>query len=280
MSMPVDLRSDTLTLPTEPMRKAMYAAEVGDDVFGEDPTIRALEEVAAQHMGLEAGLFVPSGTMGNQIALLTHCRLGDDVLIGEGAHSFLYEAGGAAAIAGVQMSTVGQGGHFTPGEITAAIQEIDPGGHVPPTRLLMVENTHNKGGGKVMTPEMFSAVVEVARSRDLAVHIDGARIFNAAAACEAPVSAWGRQVDSISFCLSKGLGAPGGSVLCGTQALGHRRQYFRVHLGLPQMFVAAVWLNMGAWGANLKTNDFEKTTPVGFEPMWGDPPHRFTRLMP
>ncbi|MCA9797764.1 MAG: PLP-dependent transferase, partial [Candidatus Eremiobacteraeota bacterium] len=150
--LPVDLRSDTLTTPTAAMRAAMAAAEVGDDVFGEDPTVRALEAKAAALAGQEAGLFVPSGTMGNQLAILSWCQRGDDVLVGEGAHAYLYESGAGAVLAGVQFTVVGRGGHFTPAEVRAAAHTTDAAGHIPPSTLLMVENTHNRGGGKVMGP--------------------------------------------------------------------------------------------------------------------------------
>lgn len=229
--MPVDLRSDTVTRPCARMREIMAEAPVGDDVFDEDPSVHALQDKAAALTGHEAGLFVPSGTMGNQIALLTHCRPGDDVLVGAGAHSFLYEAGGGAALAGVQFSVIGQGGHFDADAVRAAIKTTDGAGHIPPTRLVSVENTHNRGGGKVMPPAVFAEIAAVAHEHGLAVHIDGARIFNAAASAGVGVDAWARNADTITFCLSKALGAPVGSVLCGSKATIHRAHRYRKMLG-------------------------------------------------
>ena len=229
--MPVDLRSDTVTQPCTQMRQAMAEAPVGDDVFDEDPSVHALQDHAAALTGQEAGLFIPSGTMGNQIALLTHCRPGDDVLVGAGAHSFLYEAGGGAALAGVQFSVIGEGGHFDADDVRAAIKTTDGAGHIPPTSVVSVENTHNRGGGKVMSPAVFAEIAEVAHAHGLMVHIDGARIFNAAAAAGVGVDAWGRHADTITFCLSKGLGAPVGSVLCGAKATIHRAHRYRKMLG-------------------------------------------------
>lgn len=228
---PVDLRSDTVTRPDAAMRAAMAAAPVGDDVFGEDPTVNRLQERGAALLGHDAALFVPSGTMGNQIALLAHCRRGDDVLVGEGAHSFLYEGGGGAVMAGVQFTIVGQGGHFSPREVRGAIKSMDAAAHIPPTSLLMVENTHNRGGGKIMAPGDFEAVAAAARSKGVKVHIDGARLFNAAAACDRPASAWGQYADSVSVCLSKGLGAPVGSLLAGSKAFIRAAHRWRKMLG-------------------------------------------------
>lgn len=228
---PVDLRSDTVTQPTPAMRAAMAEAPVGDDVFGEDPSINALESKAAQMVGTEAALFVPSGTMANQLAILAHCGRAEDVLVGEGAHSFLYEGAGGAVLAGVQFTIVGQGGHFSPAEVTAAARAMDGAAHIPPTTLLMVENTHNRGGGKIMRPAAFAAVAQAARGKSLKVHIDGARLFNAAVACDVEASAWGREADSVSVCLSKGLGAPVGSLLCGDRAFIKRAHRYRKMLG-------------------------------------------------
>jgi threonine aldolase len=230
--MPIlDLRSDTLTQPTEQMRSVMASAQVGDDVFGEDPTVKALERYAANLLGRPAGLFVPSGTMGNQIAMLCHCSRGDDVLVGEGSHSVLYEAGGGAAIGGVQFTVVGSGGHYDAAAAEAAISVTDPGNHAPNTTLLMVENSHNKGGGLAMSADTFKEIAITARRHNVLVHIDGARIFNAAAAFDAPASDWGQYADSVSFCLSKGLGAPVGSVLCGDERFIAKAHRFRKMLG-------------------------------------------------
>lgn len=227
----VDLRSDTLTIPTQQMRDVMASAEVGDDVFGEDPTIARLQEYAASLVGMEAGLFVPSGTMGNQIAMLAHCRRGDEVIVGQGAHSFLYESGGGAVLAGVQFQVIGTGGHFTQDELQSSIHGYDPSGHVAPTRLMMIENTHNRGGGKVMTPNTFAELADIAKSQDIAVHIDGARLWNAAVALDISPSHWGKHADSLTFCLSKGLGAPVGSVLCGSKKWIQSAHRYRKMLG-------------------------------------------------
>lgn len=227
----LDLRSDTLTQPTDEMRRVMTSAQVGDDVFGEDPTVKALEAYAADLLGCPAGLFVPSGTMGNQIAMLCHCNRGDDVLVGEGSHSVLYEAGGGAAIGGVQFTVVGRGGHYTAAQAEAAILVTDPGNHVPNTTLLMVENSHNKGGGLAMNAATFKDIALAARRHNVSIHIDGARIFNAAASFDAPASDWGQHADSVSFCLSKGLGAPVGSVLCGDERFIAKAHRFRKMLG-------------------------------------------------
>ena len=227
----VDLRSDTLTKPSEGMREAMAKAIVGDDVFGEDPTVNKLQERAAELMGMEAALFVPSGTMANQIAMLTHCRRGDEVIVGWGAHSFLYESGGGAVLAGVQFQQLGMGGYYSPFELQAAIHEEDPSGHCAPTTLIMIENTHNRGGGKWISPEQVAELAIVAQKRGVKTHIDGARLWNAATASGRSPREWGVRVDSLTFCLSKGLGAPIGSVLCGSQEWIARAHRYRKMLG-------------------------------------------------
>ncbi len=226
-----DFRSDTITRPTPAMRAAMADAEVGDDVFGDDPTVNALQARVAALCGLPAGLYVPSGTQANQIALLAHCQPGDDVLVGEGAHVMLSEGGGGAALAGVQFTVIGRGGHYTPDDVRAGYKGDDPSGHTPPSRLLCVENTHNRGGGRVLPPDEWAEIVACARSLGLAVHIDGARLFNAAVALGTEVSAWAGLADSVSICLSKGLGAPVGSVLCGSEAFIRRAHRMRKRLG-------------------------------------------------
>jgi threonine aldolase len=231
MSMPVDLRSDTVTQPTAGMRQAMLDAVVGDDVFNEDPTIHALQARTAAMAGLEAGLYVPSGTMANQLALLVHCRPGDDVLLGEGSHLYMYESGAGAAIAGVQFSIVGQGGHFTADELVACIKQTDAAGHIPPSTLVAVENTHNRGGGLVMSPSQFADISAAAKAHGLGMHLDGARLFNAAASEGVGIDAWGRHTDTVSICLSKGLGAPVGSVLCGSEIQINRARRYRKMLG-------------------------------------------------
>ena len=228
---PLDLRSDTLTQPSAGMRDAMASAEVGDDVFGEDPTVNELQRYAAELMGMEAGLFVPSGTMGNQLAMMAHCQRGDEVIVGWGAHSYLYEGGGASVLAGVQIQVVGTGGYFSPDELSAAIHPVDRSGHCAPTTLMMVENTHNRGGGKWMSPEDLAELSAVAREAGVASHIDGARLWNAVTAAHRPPHDWGQHVDSLTFCLSKGLGAPVGSVLCGSEAFIQRAHRYRKMLG-------------------------------------------------
>jgi threonine aldolase len=199
------------------MREAMARADVGDDVFGEDPTVRALEAEVAAITGKEAALFVPSGTMGNQLAIATQTRPGDDVIVGEGAHPLLYEGGAGAALSGVQFSVAGRGGLFTPEEMEGAVQpQAD---WTPHTSLVAVENTHNRGGGRVWPLSLANAVAERARARGLATHLDGARIWNASAASGVDVRSWCAPFDTVSVCFSKGLGAPVGSAFCGTRAL-------------------------------------------------------------
>jgi threonine aldolase len=210
---PVDLRSDTVTKPSEAMRRAMADAAVGDDIYGEDPTAHALEERSAELLGHEAALFVSSGTMGNQIAIMLHCRPGDDVIVGEDAHVKLYESGGAAALAGVQLSAAGKGGTFTVPELDAA--RYPSAFYMPRTRLVSVENTHNRAGGIVWPPKQVEAVCAHARELGLATHLDGARIWNAALALDMDPDELAAPFDTITACFSKGLGAPVGSVLCG-----------------------------------------------------------------
>jgi threonine aldolase len=212
----IDLRSDTVTHPTPAMREAMYRAEVGDDVFGEDPTVRRLEEMAAERMGKEAALFVASGTMGNLVALLTHCGRGDEVILGDRSHTFVYEQGGMAALGGITPRPIPNqpDGTLRLEDIRAAIRSENV--HYPRTRLVCLENTHNLCDGAPLTAEYTAAVARLAHSCGLRVHLDGARIFNAAAALNCDVRDLVREVDSVMFCLSKGLCAPVGSVLCGS----------------------------------------------------------------
>ncbi len=212
----IDLRSDTVTHPTPAMREAMYRAEVGDDVFGEDPTVRRLEEMAAERMGKEAALFVASGTMGNLVALLTHCGRGDEVILGDRSHTFVYEQGGMAALGGITPRPIPNqpDGTLRLEDIRAAIRSENV--HYPRTRLVCLENTHNLCDGAPLTAEYTAAVAALARQHGLRVHLDGARVFNAAAALNCDVRDLVREVDSVMFCLSKGLCAPVGSVLCGS----------------------------------------------------------------
>jgi threonine aldolase len=212
----IDLRSDTVTLPTPAMREAMAAAEVGDDVMGEDPTVNKLEAMAAERVGKEAALFVASGTMGNLAALLTLCGRGDEVIVGDRAHVFLFEAGGASALGGIHSRQVPNqpDGTLDLALVEAAIRPDDA--HFPRSRLICLENSHNRCGGRCLTPGYMSQVRSLANQYDLRVHLDGARIFNAAIALDVEVPELTRHADSVTFCLSKGLSAPVGSLLCGS----------------------------------------------------------------
>ncbi len=227
----IDLRSDTVTQPTPEMREAMATAKVGDDVFGDDPTVNALQELAADLMGKEAALFVPSGTMGNLAALLAHCQRGDEVIIGNKNHSFLFEAGGLSALGGIHSCQLPNqpDGSLMPSAIEAAIRPDDP--HDPITRLVCLENTHNRCGGTVQTEVVTRGMAEVAHRHGLKVHLDGARLFNAAAALGVEAKELARPVDSVTFCLSKGLCAPVGSVLCGDKEFIRRAHRARKMLG-------------------------------------------------
>jgi threonine aldolase len=214
----IDLRSDTVTLPTEEMRDAMRNAELGDDVFREDPTINRLQEMSAELMGKEAALLVSSGTMGNLVCVLTHCERGEEVIIGDKSHMFLNECGSMSAVGGVHPHTVMNqtDGTIRLEDIKAAIRGDND--HWPRTRLICLENTHNRCYGAPLRPEYVSSVCEMAHERGLPVHLDGARIFNAMVALDVDIKDLVSDVDSLSFCLSKGLSAPVGSVVCGTRA--------------------------------------------------------------
>lgn len=212
----VDLRSDTVTLPTPAMRQAMFQAELGDDVYGEDPTVNRLEAMAAERLGKEAAMFVPSGTMANLVCLLTHCGRGDEAIMGHLAHTFLFEAGSSSAVGGIHPRTVPNqpDGTLALADLEAAIR--DPHNeHYPRSRLICLENTHNRCSGAVLSPDYMAQVRALADRYGLAVHLDGARIFNAAVALRVAPSALARDADSVSFCLSKGLSAPVGSLVCG-----------------------------------------------------------------
>jgi len=213
----IDLRSDTVTWPTEEMREAMAHAEVGDDVYGEDPTVNRLQEMAAERMDKEAALFVPSGAMGNLAALLAHCQRGDEVILGDLAHPYMYEGGAMAALGGIQPRTLRNqpDGTLLLEEIELAIREDDP--HYPITRLIALENTHNRCNGVPLSTNYIRSVGDLAKKYKLKLHIDGARIFNAAIALGIPAEQLVAPADSITFCLSKGLCAPVGSVLCGSK---------------------------------------------------------------
>lgn len=213
----IDLRTDTVTQPTPEMREAMARADVGDDGFGEDPTVNRLQELAAEKLGKQAALFVASGTMGNLVALLTHCRRGDEMLVGNQSHIFLSEQGGASVLGGIAMFPVANqsDGTLPLDEIRSAVRADDP--HFPRTRLICLENTHMRMSGAPLTMEYLDQVREIANARNLKIHLDGARIFNAAIALDVNVQALTRAADSVQFCLSKGLAAPVGSILVGTR---------------------------------------------------------------
>ena len=225
-----DFRSDTVTRPTPEMRRAMAEAEVGDDVYGEDPTVNLLEEESAAAVGKPAAVFVPTGSMGNQLAIGTLTRSGDEALCVEAAHVRNYEMAAAAAVAGVQFRTLpGPGGQMTAEEVKTAIDQSHY--HMPRVSMLVWENTHNTSGGTVVPFEMMAATTAVARSGGLAVHIDGARIFNAVAATGIPAEDFAALADTIQFCFSKGLGAPVGSILCGSEDLISEARHIRKRLG-------------------------------------------------
>jgi len=227
----IDLRSDTITLPTEEMRQAMYQAELGDDVYREDPTVNRLEELATNMVGKEAALFTSSGTMANLIAILSHTRPGDEILIGSEGHIFWYEVGGASALGGVVMRTVpnDEDGRMNPDAVEQTIRPKNI--HYPQTTLLCLENTHNRCGGAVLTLEYTSAISQLAHQHGLKVHLDGARIFNAAIALDIPASSLAKPVDSICFCVSKGLSAPVGSLLCGSREFVEKARKWRKMVG-------------------------------------------------
>ena len=227
----IDLRSDTVTKPTAEMRDAMARAEVGDDVYGEDPTVNKLEALAAEMMGKEAGLFIPSGTMGNLIAVLTHCQRGDEIILGSKSHTFYYEAGGVSALGGVMVHTIPNQSNGTLDlyDIRHAIRGNDI--HFPTTRLILLENTQNKCGGVPISKLYTLQVAEIAKQNNLSTHMDGARIFNAAIKLGVPVNELVTDIDSVTFCLSKGLSAPVGSVLCGSKSFIHNARRIRKQLG-------------------------------------------------
>ena len=227
----IDLRSDTVTRPTPAMRAAMSKAEVGDDVYGEDPTLNRLQEMAAARTGKEAALFVPSGTMGNLASILAHCQRGDEVMLGDKSHTFLYEAGGISAVGGIhsRQLTNQPDGSLLLSDLEAGLR--GPDSHFPPSRLVCLENTHNRCGGTYQTPDYFRQVSEFAHSHGLKLHLDGARIFNASVAQNVDVKAFTQHVDSLTFCLSKALAAPVGSLICGTREFIQRVHRARKILG-------------------------------------------------
>ncbi|MCA1032474.1 low-specificity L-threonine aldolase [Bacillus timonensis] len=228
--MVIDLRSDTVTKPTEEMRKAAYEAEVGDDVYVEDPTVRKLEEMAAEMLGKEEALFVTSGTQGNQMAVLTHCVPGNEILLEEESHIFYYEGGAISAFAGVQPRTIkGTRGAMSPTMIETAIRGDDI--HLPETGLICVENTHNRAGGAIVPLENMARIYDVATSNNIPVHLDGARLFNAAVGLGCSLKDFTQYTTTVQVCLSKGLGAPVGSIIAGDKNFISRARKWRKRLG-------------------------------------------------
>ena len=226
----IDLRSDTVTRPTPAMRRAMAEAEVGDDVFGDDPTVQRLEERVASVLGKEAAVFVPSGTMANQIAVRLHTQPGDEVIVEAQAHIYYYEAGGPAALSGVMCRCLpGRRGVFSAAELESALRPGDV--HFAPTRLVCVENTHNRGGGTVWSLAEIEEVAAAARRHGLVLHLDGARLWNASVASGVPERDYAAPFDTVNVCFSKGLGAPVGSALAGTRELIGRARRFRKQFG-------------------------------------------------
>jgi len=226
----IDLRSDTVTKPTHAMRQAGFDAEVGDDVFEEDPTVRQLEDRAAEMFGKEAALYVTSGTQGNQAAVLTHCNPGEEIIMEANAHLFLYEGATMSALAGVQPRTIqGERGAMSPEDVEAAIRKDDI--HFPKTSLICLENTHNKAGGAILPWDNMKAIHEIGQRYNIPIHLDGARIFNASVATGISVKEYASLTDTVQFCLSKGLGAPVGSILVGPKPFIERARKWRKRLG-------------------------------------------------
>lgn len=226
----IDLRSDTVTKPSTQMRQAMAEAIVGDDVFGDDPTVNLLQEKVADLLGKEKSLFVPSGTMANLIAILTHTQPGDEVIMEKESHTFSYEVGGAAALAGVQINPlIGDRGILEKDQIEETIRM--PNVHIPQTKLVCLENTHNRGSGAIYPLEKIWLISELAKEKGLKMHLDGARLFNASVASGIDVREYAKYFDSLMFCFSKGLGAPVGSILAGTQEFIEKAHRYRKMLG-------------------------------------------------
>ncbi len=226
----VDLRSDTVTKPSTEMRRAMAGAEVGDDVYGEDPTVNQLEAAAALRLSKQAGLFVPSGTMANQVAILAHTERGDEMFIHQDSHAYYYEGGAASLWAGAMLTLLdGPEGLFSADELRRRVRPANI--HHPHPRLVSLENTHNRAGGAAMAPDRVDPVMAAAHEMGLSVHVDGARLFNAAVALGVTADRLVRDADSVSICLSKGLGAPVGSVLVGSRTFIDRARMYRKWLG-------------------------------------------------
>lgn len=228
--MPIDLRSDTVTQPTRRMREAIATAEVGDDVLGDDPTVQQLEQFVASLLGKEAAVFMPSGTMTNQVALRTHTEPGDEVILESQAHIYYYEGGGPAALAGVMCRLIdGKRGVFTAADLESVLRPDNV--HYPKTKLVCLENTHNRGGGKVYPLSEIDAIAKVCQQHGLKLHLDGARLWNACIATNLSEHDYVRPFDSVSVCFSKGLGAPVGSALAGSKEFVERARRFRKMYG-------------------------------------------------
>ncbi|MDR7072324.1 low-specificity L-threonine aldolase [Fictibacillus barbaricus] len=226
----IDLRSDTVTKPTQKMRKAIFEATVGDDVYGEDPTINKLEELAADMLGKENALFVTSGTQGNQLAVLANCSPGDEIVVESESHIFFYEGAAISALAGVQPRVVsGQNGEMKPLDVRNAIRSQDI--HFPDTSLICLENTHNRSGGSIVSFDNMKAIYDIAQTASIPVHIDGARLFNAVVASHKKAADYTQYCDSVQICLSKGLGSPVGSILAGNKQMIQKARKWRKRLG-------------------------------------------------
>ena len=240
MDVRVDLRSDTVTLPSPEMRRVIHDAELGDDVYGDDPSVNALEEQAARVLGKEAGLFVTSGTQGNLVSMLAHCGRGDEVLVGDRSHIFSSEAGGASVLGGLFLYPIktDRFGFLEPDLIRAATKPQDY--HVPPTKLLCIENTHNQCSGQPLTADQVRAMADAGREGGMSVHIDGARIFNAAISLGVDVAELVEPADSATFCLSKGLSCPIGSVVVGSADFIDRARRWRKMLGAGMRQVGVI----------------------------------------
>lgn len=240
MEVRVDLRSDTVSLPSPEMRRAIYEAELGDDVYGDDPSVNELEEKSAAMLGKEAGLFVTSGTQGNLVSMLAHCDRGEQVVVGDRSHIFTNEAGGASVLGSLFLYPIktDRFGFLEPDDIRAATNPTDY--HKPPTKLLCIENTHNQASGQPLTAEQTQAMADAAREGGMAVHIDGARIFNAAVSLGVDVAELCEPADSATFCLSKGLSCPVGSVVVGSEEFIDNARRYRKMLGAGMRQVGVI----------------------------------------
>ena len=256
-SQKIDLRSDTVTLPSPEMLRAVTSAELGDDVFSEDPTVNSLESKAATMLGKEDALIVPSGTMGNLVSILVHCSRGDEVILGDQAHTFLYEAGGISAFGGVHSRQLKNqdDGTIDISDIKGSIREENV--HFPPTTLICLENTHNRCFGAPLTPDYMQEVRDIAKENNCKIHLDGARIFNAAVALGLDVKELTKDVDSLTFCLSKGLSSPVGSIICGSTEFIKKARHIRKALG-GGMRQAGVLAKFGEVSLNTMLSQIEK----------------------